>query len=144
MANDQPNDDGGAFPKAACMPCGCMTVMVLGLLLLAASQYFTLRMVEDSVPYQHALKMATEHQATRTALGPPIHVGIPEEADIHMQDDQQGTVRLVLPLTGTKAEGTLTAEGRCEGQDNWIFSTLHLTVDGHQHPINLLPPDTAP
>lgn len=106
-----------------------MLVFVGGILFLILNDF------TSSPVYIQALKAARADPRVIQALGEPIQPGWFVTGSLEEQG-LSGDANLVIPLSGSRKNGTLYAAAR-EGNGVWRFYTLAVRVDGDSEIITL-------
>ena len=98
-------------------------------------------MMRSSDVYIAAMQRMRDHPQVVAALGTPIEPGWYLTGSMQTAGTS-GRADLQIPISGPKGEGDLyLAAEKNHGQ--WTYSTLIVTVDGRDAPIDLLTPADA-
>jgi hypothetical protein len=106
------------------VPVGCLTMVLLFVLAIAALVFGVFGLMKQSEVYTQAVAQARADPAVAAALGTPIEEGMLVSGNFN-ESGPGGTAELSIPLSGPKGAGTLYVEAtKSAGQ--WTFSTLVL------------------
>lgn len=122
------------------IPAGCLTIIVMIGVFVAAIMVFVFGAIKSSDVYQQALTKARSNTAVTRELGEPIEPGWLVSGSINVSNGA-GDANLSIPVSGPKKSGTVYALAT-KKQGKWEFSTLELEVDGQGRRINLLTPSS--
>ncbi len=92
--------------------------------------------IRESVPYQRALAVVEIHPEALRVLGEPVEAGWYVLGSLETGRDH-GHAELAIPVSGSRAEGTLSVFAWREEGD-WTFEELELEAEGRT--IDLLEP----
>ena len=112
-------------------------LVVLLALFVGGLVTFIFGMMKSSVPYQHALAVASSNPDVARELGTPIVPGWFLSGNINVSGGS-GDANLAIPLNGKLRHGTVYVVAKKTG-GVWTYTTLQALVDGNQVPIELLP-----
>lgn len=123
------------------VPVGCLSMLVVGLVLVAAMSYFMFGLIKHAEPYQHALSAAQTDSALVQVLGAPIQPGLTVKGGIHLTGDD-GTADFSFPVHGPKGEATVFVAAR-RVRAHWQYEVIEADV-GRPQRIDLLDASSAP
>ena len=118
------------------VPVGCITIVALFLLGIAAIVMIVFGAMKQSDVYREALERAKASPEVQAALGTPIEEGWWMSGQININNDT-GDANINIPISGPKGKGTIHAIATKSG-GKWTYSRLDVEVSGGQT-INLLP-----
>ncbi|QSX79150.1 cytochrome c oxidase assembly factor Coa1 family protein [Agrilutibacter solisilvae] len=141
MTADSPNWFGRNWKWF--VPVGCLSLLLLFLIAVAALVYGVFGMMKGSDPYRHAMAAAQAHPAVVQALGTPLHPGLSVTGSIEVSDDD-GRADIRFPIRGPRGEGTVYVDAH-RVRDQWVYDVLEIDV-GQPARIDLrdTPPASAP
>ncbi|HUF14219.1 MAG TPA: cytochrome c oxidase assembly factor Coa1 family protein [Longimicrobiales bacterium] len=116
------------------VPLGCLTLVLLGVGLLAAIMMF----IKSAGPFEEALELASANCAVEQALGSPLTAGWIVSGSVNVSGPS-GNAAVSFPVEGSRGSGRLHAVAYKQ-VGRWEFERLQLEVeDGAQH-IDVLAP----
>lgn len=118
------------------VPVGCLGIVALVLLGIAAVAAIVFGAMKSSDVYREALQRAQNHPEVQAVLGTPIESGWWMAGQINVENDT-GNADITIPISGPKGKGTIHAVATKAG-GRWNYSRLDVEVEGRQT-INLLP-----
>ncbi len=118
---------------------GCLTIIVLFLILVGVLVFKGSDMIQDSKPVKVAMEKASKDEKVLETLGEPLEaVGIPSGSyQIHNGD---ANFHMKTKLGGPKGEGVLVVKGEREG-GVWTYTEMYIEVLGTEKRIDLLEAD---
>lgn len=124
-------------PVGKIIGCGCLVLVVIGLLGGAAIFFGITKALKSNAPYREAIAATESNPAAIAALGEPIKPGLIPSGSIHIGDGE-GEVNFEIPVSGPKGKGTIHIRGeKPAGSPTWIYDTRELKVEGQREPIPL-------
>ena len=115
---------------------GCLGLIVLGGVAMAAIMYFAMGAIKKSDAFANAVKQAQESTEVQAALGNPIETGWMVQGSFN-HDNGGGEANFTVPLKGPKGEATLQAVGEKAVGGAWIYSQLEAILTNGSK-VNLL------
>jgi hypothetical protein len=116
-------------------------IVVLVMLFVGAIFFAVSGSLKTSIPYQHAVEVATHDPRVLARLGAPVKPGW-MLADSINTSGGSGSADLTIGLEGTVHKGQLyVAAKKAEGE--WSYETLAVRVEGDAGRIDLLRPTSA-
>lgn len=115
---------------------GCLTVIVVFILLFGAMVGKVTDMFKDSVPYAVGMETLQKNKLVINKIGEPIEVDGMFQGNINYEDNS-GTADLKIPIKGPKGEGTLMIIAEKNGE-NWTYKTMEVSFKDSKDKINLL------
>jgi len=120
---------GGKWVLIGCG--GCLTLVILGVLLLAGFFWTVMGAIKGADVYQVAFERAQQSPQVQEALGTPMTTGWMFEGSINYVNGA-GSAHFKVPLSGPKAEGSLVVEADKNASEPWHYSVLEVRVDGRE------------
>ena len=109
---------------------GCFT-LIIGLVILFSSIYFGVnKVMEDSQPYEYALKLINEDDALVKVLGSPITKDGMFQGNISWVNGNK-VAKIVVPIAGPKGKGKLYIDATGEG-DEWNYHEIRIEVNNQE------------
>lgn len=114
---------------------GCLTLIIVVVILIASVFYGVTGMLKNSTPYEEAFETASTNEQVLDALGEPIEQDGIFKGSINIENDG-GKADIEVPIKGPNGSAVLHVVG--EKQDgNWSYSTMTVTLDGSGEVIYL-------
>ncbi|WP_034060627.1 cytochrome c oxidase assembly factor Coa1 family protein [Lacinutrix jangbogonensis] len=114
---------------------GCLSIIVVVILLIVGAFYKITNSIKDSEPYSHAFSKAIENEKVIYFLGEPIETNGIGTSNFKFNNGQ-GEARLIIPIKGPKGEGSITVDAE-NSTDYWIYNELSVVIAGEEGKINL-------
>ena len=122
-----PPASGGA-KKWVLFGCGgCLGLLVLGGVVVAAIFYFVFGAMKKSDVYVEAVKRAQNSAEVQAVLGTPIEPGWMISGSFNYENGS-GSANFTIPLKGPKGEASVLAVGQKAGGGDWIYSQLEAVL----------------
>jgi len=102
---------------------------------IAAIAFGVEALIKSSVPYQLAVRRATESPAVAEKIGNSIHIGWFVSGNVKFSGSE-GSVNLSIPISGPNGRGHIGVVGK-EHAKRWTFETLEVDITGEDEPISL-------
>ena len=119
--------------------CGCLALIVLGLLGGAGIFVAFGKLMKGNAPYQDSIATVQSNPAAIEALGEPIKPGFFMSGSINLNNGD-GTVDFTIPVSGPKGKGTVRVKGtKSSAAPAWQYELWQLEIPG-QDPIPLEKP----
>jgi hypothetical protein len=118
------------------VPVGCLSILVLGVVIIALIITLVFGAIKSSDVYQEALTKAKANRTVVAELGEPIDTGWLVSGSINVSGSS-GDADLQIPISGPKKSGTIYAVAR-KTAGAWRFSVLEVEVEGRYDRISLL------
>lgn len=138
--NDRPNPGWFGRNWKWFVPTGCLTVLLLGALILVGLIGLGVKgvsgLMSGSEPVRHALTLAKANPEVLAAFGQPLETGMGFQGSLTTNNDS-GSADLSLPIKGPKGSGRLYVKGEREA-DRWTYHLIEIAVDGSERRIDLL------
>ena len=115
---------------------GCLGLLVLGGVAVAAVMYFAMGAIKKSDAFANAVKQAQTSPEVQAAIGTPIVTGWMVQGSFNYENGG-GKANFSVPLKGPKGEATLQAAGEKAVGGAWIYSQLE-TILPNGSKIDLL------
>ncbi len=115
---------------------GCLSIIVVFVLLFGAMVTKVTGMFKDTVPYQHAMELVEVHPDVIAILGEPIETNGMFQGNINFSNDE-GTADLKIPIKGPNGEATILVIAEKKGE-KWTYETLEVRFEDTEEKINLL------
>jgi len=122
------------------VPVGCLSVVLMAVLFVAAAVYFAFGSVKSSYAYQEAMTRTRSNAAVIKELGEPIKPGWLVSGTINV-NGASGSADLSIPVSGPNKSGTVYVVAT-KKMGKWDISGLEVAVEGENKRINLLAPST--
>lgn len=124
-------------PVGKIIGCGCLALVVIGLLGGAGIFFGVTKALKSNAPYRDAISAAESSPAAIAALGEPIKPGLIPSGNISINNGE-GEVNFEIPVSGPKGKGTIHIKGeKPAGAPTWIYDIRELKVEGQSEPIPL-------
>ncbi|HUP21408.1 MAG TPA: cytochrome c oxidase assembly factor 1 family protein, partial [Thermoanaerobaculia bacterium] len=120
--------EGGGTRWGRIIVLGCVGLIVVGLGLAAAIFFFVMGAMKRSDVYTEAMAIVERSPSAIAALGEPMKAGLFVSGSINVSGGA-GEANLSIPLRGPNGKGTVHAVATREA-GAWVFTALHLAVDG--------------
>ena len=114
---------------------GCLSLMVIGIVIIGSVVYGVSKTFEDSQPYTHSLMLANENTELLAILGSPIEEDGMVQGKVNWNNGKK-SADLRIPISGPKGNGILYVNASGEG-DNWNYQTIEVITSNEQK-IDLL------
>lgn len=138
--NDRPNPGWFGRNWKWFVPTGCLTVLLLGALVLFGLIGLGIKgvsgLMSGSEPVRHALELAKANPEVQAAFGSPLETGTGFRGSLSTNNDS-GSADLSLPVSGPKGSGRLYVKGEREA-GRWSYRLIELSIDGSERRIDLL------
>ena len=105
---------------------GCLSIIVIGIIVMGTIFYSVSSAIEDSQPYEYALEKINTDQDLINALGSPI-VKDGFISSSWSYDNGEKSANMAIPISGPKGEGTLYVEATGEG-DEWVYNVIRVEI----------------
>jgi len=114
---------------------GCLSLIVVVVLLFAGIFYKIADTVKQSDAYSHAYEKAIDNEKVVSLLGEPIETnGVGTSS--FKYDNGLNTAELMIPIKGPKEEGVIIVDA--VKKDNvWNYNKLYVVINGEKEKINL-------
>jgi len=129
FTRDSTEGGGGKWVLIGCG--GCLTLVVLGVLLFAGFVWSVMGAIKRADVYQVAFERAQQSPQVQEALGTPVTTGWMFEGSIKYANGA-GTAHFNVPLSGPKGEGSLVAEADKKSGEPWQYSVLEVRIEGRE------------
>ena len=116
---------------------GCLSIIVVFILLFTTMVSKVTGMFKDSVPYTVGMENLLKNEFVIKKLGEPIETDGMFQGNINYVNDQ-GTADLKIPIKGPKGDATLLIIAE-KNESVWIYQTMKVSFKGDDEMINLLP-----
>ncbi len=116
---------------------GCLSVIIVFILLFTAMVGKVTGMFKDSVPYEVGMENLLKNELVIEKLGEPIEPNGMFQGNINYENDN-GTADLKIPVTGPKGEADLLILAEKTG-DVWTYQEMKVTFEDSEEVIDLLP-----
>ena len=138
--NDRPNPGWFGRNWKWFVPTGCLTLLLLGALLVALLVGLGLKgmsgLFAGSEPVKHSIQLAEADPGVVAALGKPLKAGMMIQGSMQTNNDD-GSADLSLPITGPKGSGKLYLKAE-RSAGRWTYSLIEIAVDGSDQRFDLL------
>ncbi len=115
---------------------GCLTIIVVFVLLFTAMVSKVTGMFQDSVPYEIGMESLLKNEIVIKKLGEPIEPNGMFQGNINYENDN-GTADLKIPVKGPKGKATLLIIAEKNG-DNWTYQTMKVSFENSIEEVDLL------
>jgi hypothetical protein len=122
------------------VPVGCLSMVMMIVVLVAAVAYFALGSIKSSYVYQEAIAKTRSNAAVVRELGEPIEPGWLISGNINV-NESSGNADVSIPVSGPKKSGKVYVSA-VKKLGKWDFSALEVEIEGKTERINLLTPPT--
>lgn len=123
-------------PVGKIIGCGCVALVLLGLLAGAGIFFGVTKILKSNAPYNDSIAAVQANPAAVAALGEPIKPGLIPTGNISINNGD-GTVDFAIPVSGPKGSGKVHVEGTKKNGGPWIYQVWELKVEGAPEPIPL-------
>jgi hypothetical protein len=117
------------------VPTGCLSILILFGLFIAAIFFGVTSMINDSDAYKGAMTQAQHNKLVIEKLGSPIESDGITSGSININNNT-GNCDLKIPIKGPKGKGTLFVVAK--KKVSWKYSELSVYVDATGDEIDLL------
>ena len=108
------------------VPTGCLTFVLLAVLLGCAIFFVVTKAMKASDAYQTAFDMAKDDPRVIAVLGKPISPGYFTSGSINV-NGPSGDAELSIPISGPKGKGTIYLEAT-KSAGEWTYSKLEVEL----------------
>lgn len=115
---------------------GCLTIIVVFVLLFSAMVSKVTDMFKDSVPYSVSMETLQKNELVIEKLGEPIEPNGMFQGNINYENDE-GTADLKIPVKGPKGEASLLVIAEKKGE-HWTYQTMNVSFKDSDETINLI------
>ena len=115
---------------------GCLTLLIIGGLIVGSIFFGVSKMFKNATPYQEALSMAKADKKVTQTLGEPIETDGMAGGELNYKNGQ-GSADLSIPIKGPNGEATLFLVGE-KLEDTWEYSKLEVQINDTERVIDLL------
>jgi hypothetical protein len=115
---------------------GCLSIIIVFILLFGAMVGKVTDMFKDSVPYSVGMEMLQKNELAINKLGEPIEPDGMFQGNINYEDDF-GTADLKIPVKGPKGEAILMVIAE-KNSEKWTYLTMEVSFKDANEKINLL------
>jgi hypothetical protein len=122
------------------VPVGCLSMVLMIGVFVAAVAYFALGSIKSSYVYQEAIAKTRGNAAVVRELGEPIEPGWLISGSINV-NESSGNADVSIPVSGPKKSGKVYVSA-VKKLGKWDFSALEVEIEGKTERINLLTPST--
>lgn len=122
-----PAQSGGA-KKWVLFGCGgCLGLLVLGGIVMAAIMYFAMGAMKKSDVFAEALKRAQNSPEVQAAIGTPVDTGWMMQGSLNYNNGE-GQADLTIPLKGPKGEAGLSVKSSKAANGPWEYSVMEVAL----------------
>lgn len=118
---------------------GCLSIIVVIVLLAGAMLSKVTTLFEDSTPYQEAMNTLKNNIEIMEVLGEPIEVDGMVKGSINYENDK-GDASFKIPLKGSKEKAIYTVIANKE-KDTWTYQLLQVEVEQLELEFHLIKSD---
>jgi hypothetical protein len=125
------------------VPVGCLSPLAICGGGIALVFVWLFGAIKSSAAYTNAIARAQTNPAVQAALGVPITAASTVSGNFDLRNDngvESGTANFSIPISGPKGSGTIQVVAT-NSRGQWTFSTLQVTINGQDSPIDLLSDD---
>jgi len=115
---------------------GCLSIIIIGVLVIGGIIYKVSDAVTESEPYTHAYAKTIENESVIEFLGTPIETNGMGNTSYKYANGST-TADLTIPIKGPKDEGNIIVSAE-KINDEWAYKILQVKIDGEIEVINLL------
>jgi hypothetical protein len=115
---------------------GCLTLILMLMLLVGTLFFGVTRMFANSEPYQYALEQASTNEKVIAVMGEPIEKKGIVSGNMSLSDDD-GEANFKLPIKGPKGEGSIVILA-VKNYGEWTYEELYVQIEDSDEVINLL------
>jgi len=115
---------------------GCLTIIIVFVMLFGAMVSKVTDMFQDSVPYTVAMESMQQNILVIAQLGEPIEPNGMFQGNINYEDNN-GTADLKIPIKGPKGEATLLVIAE-KNDDVWTYQTMKVSFEDSDETVDLL------
>jgi len=116
---------------------GCLSIIIVFILLFTAMVSKVTGMFQDSVPYTVGMEKLLKNELVIEKLGKPIEANGMSQGNINYENDN-GTADLKIPVKGPKGEASLLIIAE-KTDDVWTYQTMEVTFEDDGETLDLLP-----
>jgi hypothetical protein len=117
------------------VPTGCLSLIVLFGLFIAALFFGVTSMIKDSDAFRNAMYQVQHNETVKQKLGTPIEAEGMTSGSIDVSNNS-GNCNLEIPVKGPKGSGVVFVVGHKKVK--WIFDELSVYVNATDEEIDLL------
>lgn len=112
--------------------CGCLALIVIGILGVGGLMYGGMKLLKNNDPYRDSIAAAEANPAAAEALGSPVKPGFFLSGNIAINNGE-GTVDFSIPVSGPNGKGTIKVVGtKASGATEWTYQTWELQIPGRE------------
>ncbi|MHA7841799.1 MAG: cytochrome c oxidase assembly factor Coa1 family protein [Winogradskyella sp.] len=115
---------------------GCLTLILMLMVLVGTLFFGVTRMFANSEPYQYALEQASTNEKVIAVMGEPIEKKGIVSGNMSLSDDD-GEANFKLPIKGPKGEGSIVILA-VKNYGEWTYEELYVQIEDSDEVINLL------
>jgi len=105
---------------------GCLTAIVLVIVLISSIFFGVTKLMEGTEPYQYAFELINKDEQLLELLGAPIEKNGAGQSNINWVNGTK-SARMVIPIAGPKGTGTLYINATGQG-DTWDYHEIRVEV----------------
>ena len=118
---------------------GCLTLIVLFIVLIGGAIFGVSKVLTESTPYQYAIEEAQNSPELIAIIGEPIETDGIMSGSLNFENDE-GHVDITIPLAGPAGKASVSVKGdKYDGV--WTYESLYITIKSTKEQINLLEKD---
>lgn len=118
---------------------GCLSVIVLIIIVIGAGIFGVSKMFSGSEPYAYGLEQAQSNEQVIELLGTPIETYSIMQGSINYSNDD-GEADISIPIKGPNGKGKIYVVGE-KRNDIWTYLELEVRIEENNETINLLDED---
>ncbi|GAA4116312.1 hypothetical protein GCM10022393_16880 [Aquimarina addita] len=115
---------------------GCLTLIVVLVILFGAMIFGVSKVFTGTVPYQEGVEMAKQDEYLQKVLGEPIEADGMMSGEISTSNGS-GIVDISIPIKGPDGEATIYITGTKEN-DKWTYSKVDAVIKETNESVDLL------
>lgn len=115
---------------------GCLTIIIIGILLVVGVVATVSNSITGSEPYTYAYQKATESNLVIEYIGEPIETNGMGSTDYSFNNGVS-KANLNIPIKGPVGEGVIVVDAE-KIDDEWVYKQLYFLGDTETEIINLL------
>lgn len=112
--------------------CGCLALIVIGLLGVIGLAFGFTKLMKNNEPYRDSVAAVEANPEAAAALGTPVEPGFLPSGNISTTNGE-GSVDLSIPVSGPNGKGTIKVVGtKASGATEWTYQTWELQIPGRE------------
>jgi len=106
---------------------GCFSIIIVAVVAIGSIFYGVTNAIEDSQPYEYALKKINSDEDLINALGSPIEKDGMVSGNWNYTNGEK-SAKMAISISGPKGNGTLFVEAT-QKDDDWNYDVIRVEID---------------